>query len=526
MTKPDTHHTTPTEFASIAEDLFDTLATQFPVCMESDEFHFFPQAKVGPCDRFNWDDFRPDALKRIIERLHRWGQQIESYLSWSPPLDQAADADMLKRVVQTLTEQITLVKVHETQPTFYLTIAGIGLSQAFAAGPQAMNSRLQSLPEFLDQARLNLKRVPRLFRDLGVDMLGKQRDWLNSLSLPIGLHAPIIEAFHRLDDHLHRSPVVEDFLTPVSLYERIASHHMGCFLAAEEIAAALDQEILETRSILEQFAARLAPHRKWPQLVEGLAKPPMPAGGAAELYQSTIHELARHCSEKGLMDQKLLQDCPVMVAPIPAYMRPVRSNAAYSMPPGSPPCGGTFFVLVDEEQASISADYRLLTAHETYPGHHLLDTCRWSHERPIRRHIEFPIFYEGWASFAEELLFDTGFFTTPADRMLMAKRRFWRAMRGKVDFDIHTRRCTIEEAAEGLVSAGMASQRARAMVRRYCLKPGYQLAYTIGRRRFRQLYDAFCRQATDPAGFARRVLEQGEIGFHQLEQILQQGGGP
>jgi uncharacterized protein (DUF885 family) len=207
-------------------------------------------------------------------------------------------------------------------------------------------------------------------------------------------------------------------------------------------------------------------------------------------------------------------------------MRPVRSNAAYSMPPGSPPCGGTFFVLGAEEQASISADYRLLTTHETYPGHHLLDTCRWSHERPIRRHIEFPIFYEGWASFAEELLFDTGFFTTPADRMLMAKRRFWRAMRGKVDFDIHTRRCTIEEAAEGLVSAGMASQRARAMVRRYCLKPGYQLAYTIGRRRFRQLYDAFCRQATDPAGFARRVLEQGEIGFHQLEQILQQGGGP
>ena len=106
----------------------------------------------------------------------------------------------------------------------------------------------------------------------------------------------------------------------------------------------------------------------------------------------------------------------------------------------------------------------------------------------------------------------------------MANRRFWRAMRGKVDFDIHTRRCTIEEATERLVSEGMASQRARAMVRRYCLKPGYQLAYTIGRQRFRQLYEAFCRQGADAAGFARQVLEQGEIGFHQLEQILQQGG--
>jgi uncharacterized protein (DUF885 family) len=62
------------------------------------------------------------------------------------------------------------------------------------------------------------------------------------------------------------------------------------------------------------------------------------------------------------------------------------------------------------------------------------------------------------------------------------------------------------------------------MIRRYCLKPGYQLAYTLGRRRFRQLYDALCRQGMEPADFARRILAQGEIGFTHLEKNLLKGG--
>ena len=204
-------------------------------------------------------------------------------------------------------------------------------------------------------------------------------------------------------------------------------------------------------------------------------------------------------------------------------MRPVRSHAAYSMPPEHPPRGGIFYILDTGAGTRMPADYRLLAAHETFPGHHLLDTCRWGHARPVRRHIEFPLFYEGWASFADELLFDTGFFSGPADHLLMAKRRFWRAMRGQVDFDIHTRRSSLDEAAAFLCKAGMRRRHAQPMVRRYCLKPGYQLAYTVGRCRFRRLYDTYRQPAGDPDAFARRVLAQGEIGFQHLSRILQQG---
>jgi uncharacterized protein (DUF885 family) len=242
-----------------------------------------------------------------------------------------------------------------------------------------------------------------------MDMLAKQRHWLASLQLPEAFRVPIGDACQRLDDHLRQVPVVEDFLLPISHYERIAVEHMGCLLTPDEIERELTQEIVETRAILDQSAASMATGCPWQMVVDALPLPPMPPGGAQQVYRRTISELARHCSAQGLIAAGEVGQCPVTVMGIPDYMRPVRSNAAYSMPPIHPPKGGTFFILETGQGASIPADYRLLTAHETYPGHHLLDTCRWRHERPIRRHIEFPIFYEGWASFAEELMFETGF---------------------------------------------------------------------------------------------------------------------
>jgi len=512
------------QLALLADDVFDSLAVQFPICMASDEFHFFPQARARAFDWSRWDDFSPTGLADVIGKLTRWEHDLGLQPRHPTPSAHAIDAAMLCRVIRTLREQLALVKVHETQPTFYLTIVGIGLAEALEAGSPALEVRLKHLPGFLDQARDNLTRIPGLFRDLGSAMLTKQRRWLASLTLPEPYRAPITDAFQRLDNHLRQVPVVEDFLLPVTLYERIAVDHMGCLLTPDEIAGELEMEIAETRAILDQSAASIAVDHPWQAVVDALPRPPMPPGGAQQLYRDTISELARHCSSQGLIAADEVGHCPVTVQGIPDYMRPVRSNAAYSMPPIHPPRGGTFFILETGQRASIPADYRLLTAHETYPGHHLLDTGRWRHARPIRRHIEFPIFYEGWASFAEELMFETGFFSGPVDRMLMAKRRFWRAVRGQIDFEIHMHRRTLDEAAVFLAELGMDRGRATAMVRRYSLKPGYQLAYTMGRRRFRRLYDESCRKGTDPVAFARRILEQGEISFHHLAQILQQGG--
>ncbi|MGD8677351.1 MAG: hypothetical protein PVG81_16225, partial [Desulfobacterales bacterium] len=133
-----------------AGDIFDTLAAQFPVCMASDEFHFFPQAKAEKFDWSRWDDFSKEALANAIEQLTQWDRELAQHPLLPLSSSHAIDADMLRRVIQTLRDQLELIRVYETQPTFYLTIVGIGLAEAFEAGAQALKARLKHLPAFLD----------------------------------------------------------------------------------------------------------------------------------------------------------------------------------------------------------------------------------------------------------------------------------------------------------------------------------------------------------------------------------------
>jgi uncharacterized protein (DUF885 family) len=504
--------------------MIDSLAARFPVCMASDEFHFFPQARAKAFDWSIWDDFSPNALAETTAQLKDWEQQLDSHSKHSLSFDQEIDSSMMGRILRTLREQFELVRVQETQPTFYLTIIAIGLAEAIEAGLQAIEKRSYNLSRFVDQAIQNLISVPHLLREIGMEMLTEQQKWVHSLSLPEELSARVLNALQRLSKHLKHAEGADEFRPSVDLYERIAIEHMGCRIKPDDIAHELEMEIEETQSILTQSATAIASKRSWQAIIEELPRPPFPPGGILEIYRECIAELSRHCLSNGMITKELVEKCPVRVEPIPDYMRPVRSNAAYSMPPVHPPRGGTFYLQDADGGATLPPDYRLLTAHETFPGHHLLDTCRWLQERPARRHIEFPIFYEGWASFAEELMFETGLFSGPIDQMLMAKRRFWRAVRGKVDFDIHTRRRNLDQAADFLVSQGMAPHRAGIMVRRYSLKPGYQLAYTIGRRRFKVLYATADSKEKGPVAFARRILALGEIGFDHLEQVLRQGG--
>ena len=512
--------TSPSQITALAETIFNRLAQQFPVCMGSDEFHFFPQVRATAEYDSGWDDFSPEALQALLSEMAAWLRHTEDLKAQFLSREDSVDIETLGDVLQTLREQLTDVGWHRHQPTWYLTIMGIGLAEAAEETSGRLAARLETLPRFLDQARGNLERMPRLFRDLGCDMIQGLRPWLTTLPADPRLCASASDAIEAFRHTLENAPTTQDCLLDRDLYERMARHHMGCRQATDDIAGELEDEIRETRSLLDDLSRRMAPAATWQNVIAGLPPVPLPPAGVGALYRNAIADLAHHCAVQGLTTPAFLERCPVAVTPIPDYMLPVRSNAAYSMPAGYPPKGGTFYIMDAHATTTVPADYRLLTAHETFPGHHLLDSRRWEQPRPVRRHVELPLFYEGWASFSEELLFDTGYFHSLTDRLLMAKRRFWRAMRGRVDLEIHTRRRSMDQAADLLVECGLPARQAAAMVKRYALKPGYQLAYTMGRRQFRRLYDRAGKSPGAPAAFACRILAHGETGLHHLEADL------
>ena len=68
----DNNHTV----QDIAARMFETLARCFPVCSTSDEFHYFPQAQALKEDWSRWDDFSPEVVEELAEKLLAWEDDL------------------------------------------------------------------------------------------------------------------------------------------------------------------------------------------------------------------------------------------------------------------------------------------------------------------------------------------------------------------------------------------------------------------------------------------------------------------
>jgi hypothetical protein len=504
----------------LSQEIYTTLADQFPVCMASDEFHFFPHFRKTPGGGTQWDDFSESAVQSFFAKVSRWRDRLEQMALQPLVIPLATDVELLSNVLMTLEEQLRLVEFHKVQPTFYLTILSIGLTQALEHSHDAFGLRIAALPEFLDSAMTNLRRVPAVFADLAAEMISKLQEWICLLPLNDDQRSLTIGAMRKFSHHVGRAEIALEFRLPIDLYARVADHHMGCRMGLDEIAWHLDREVNASARQLDEYANDICPGAPWQTVFQELPSPPSTDGDIAARYQDGIARLKKHCLENGFFGDDLLMGSHVEIQTIDEHLMPVRANAAYTMPPGHPPAGGVFYISPARRQ-SVPRDLMLLAAHETFPGHHLLDTVRWQLKQPLRRCLEFPLFYEGWASFGEEILFDTGFFKGSVDCLLMAKRRFWRAHRGRVELGIHSGRCSLDEGAKALADIGLVNhQQALAMVRRYALKPGYQLSYAIGRIKFHGLYEAYIERGHTPGQFVRAALSEGEVGFEHLAQRM------
>ena len=517
---------------AVGHNMFEALARTFPVACATDEFFYFPQVRLPEPQWSTWDCFSSETVTEFVWRLSAWEDELDLLTSYQSDLEVQIDIALLQKLARTLREQLSEVRTWEFQPTFYLTLVCIGLAEAMESeDPTAKHERARSLPTFLAQASHNLNSVPVLLRDIGLEMVSDTRNYLVLLEKILPELRTALTALDRFEEALQNVSTREDFLMPRDLLERILRFHIRCDMDIQEIDHTLDQEIEEVQQILEQEARNFVSERfeiqgsqqLWSEALKSIPMPAVGKEGLIGLYQGEVNRLVKHCLDQGLVSPSLVFSCPVSVASMPPFLSAIRVGASYSIPPKHPPSGGKFYVLTkyvtDESQQGYLRQYRMTCAHETYPGHHLLDASRWSLVRPLRRAVEQPIFYEGWACFAEGLMRLTGYFSEPGDRLLLARRRLLHAIRGKVDIGLQTGTMSIPTAAEYLKEAGISRERAISSVRKYRLNPGYQLCYTLGLRRF---LDLFHRYGGDNLqNFVQTILGQGEIHFTDLEKIFQ-----
>jgi len=293
-------------------------------------------------------------------------------------------------------------------------------------------------------------------------------------------------------------------------------------MSIDSIEPLLHDELDMMEEVLAQQAAQLAPGRTWVEAEQVVPFVEAAGHDLLAVYRRELEVMEAHCRQLGLTLDDPSVGAHLEIALVPDCLAAIRASDAYAATPGFPPRGGVFFVMekgrVRNNRPGRSLEYRMTAAHEAWPGHHLLDSCRWSLDRPLRRPVESPLFYEGWACLAEELMARTGYFDGPWDRFLLAKRRAERAARGLIDLGLQSGRMTIIQAQELLMQVGYRAEVARSVVPKYLLRPGYQICYTLGLKQGLALLDMF--GGHDIGFFARILLSQGEIGFDRLEKIM------
>ncbi|MBQ5962326.1 DUF885 family protein [Massilia sp. ZL223] len=167
-----------------------------------------------------------------------------------------------------------------------------------------------------------------------------------------------------------------------------------------------------------------------------------------------------------------------------------------------------------------------IALHEGLPGHHLQVARARELELPaFRRHGWFPAFGEGWATYAEGLGPELGFFQDPFSLFGHLNEQAFRAARLVVDTGIHALGWSRQQAVDYL-NANTANPPAdnEAEVDRYIARPAQALSYKIGQLRIlalRKKARAALGERFDLRRFHDAVLGGGTLPLPLLERQVE-----
>jgi uncharacterized protein (DUF885 family) len=392
--------------------------------------------------------------------------------------------------------------------------------------------RLIGVSRLLTQAQANLRTIPEPYYRASLAMSADAQQYLAEIQRRVDLRGqearlaePCRWASAALADFFGRmrrlTPVSSAAIKGVSV-ERLVEQHFGCPRPLGEIYAIAQEEWRHDQEEMERLRRSINPKQNWQQLYETYWPIVEDEPDLFQRYDTEIASLRDFCGELNLVDGS--KDQKVVLTETPTYLRSVRSAASYSAPLGADPQEEAYFYITGNSIARNSEvdvlrrqrlhrEFKFLSAHETYPGHHLLDGIRRRLKNPVRRQIESPLFYEGWAYYAESILAECGHVEETLELLVDCKRRLWRAARCMIDSGLALGCLKSRNGAELLVSVGFGAEEAVAQVERFHLNPGYQLCYSLGK------YEIVCLRQRFASSigwhrFHRLLLEGGQLPFH------------
>jgi uncharacterized protein (DUF885 family) len=544
MPDPDSH-------LMLAQDYFDDLARWFPVMCASDEFHFLPRSQAAIRYYDKLDDLDPRTIEDSIEKLKNFQEAFARLDHPGNRLETRIDLQLLQANIAGFIIEFDIKRIWQFNPLLYLKIAFIGLDHALTKpadnNEERVNrvlARLADTHRVLGQALKNITAVPETYHQASISMIADCRRYLKWIvkdltgriaGQSVGKLPAYIEkaatALDTLDHFLSSLTPRPDREFAVKTMSQTLKQHFLSDRSVDEIYQMAVEDWFINLELLEQLKSKIDPSSSWQDLYHGYFPSDTDKSDTMSLYQEEIDRLRTFFSHQGFSADKV--NTPVEIAETPDYLRSVRGAASFAAAFTSDVREKSYFYITTHLAGQNTAvaenllkkrfhrEFKLLAAHETIPGHHYLDAVRRKLANPVRRQIESPLFYEGWASYAEYLLIDSGYIASPMDLLVDYKRRLWRSARCQVDVGLTTGKISSDNAIHLLNVCGFSPEEARRQVDRFRLNPGYQLCYSLGCHEFKRLKATHGSQM-DSTQFHKVLLEGGELPFHLIERRFEE----
>ncbi len=513
------------------------LARDFPTLCLQDEFFFFPRVSEARHTFYRAAQVEEQVIQGAWDEVAGLLASL-NLIPWQG-LDPEAAADLiiLRQSMRGFLQEMGAAGVWSRDPLFYLKSASLSLFPVLSRSPligwreeECLAELLVNLARLLGWGRRQVKKLTPPLKVLAQEAFADtarfftvevsrffRRYFPNSLWWP-PLLADLLKKLAAFRDQVMRRPVTPEFRLGADAFRSRLQEMWGVQEDLPTIAGILAQEQEEATRSLETLAGSISPSSSWHEILAAYRPPPEVPAEPLKLYRREVRRLKRFWQRSPVLPPLA---GTLRVAPTPLYLRALRATASYTAPwlyqQGLP---GFFYISpAAQEPAHRWRQHRFLCAHETYPGHHYLDLRRLSLPSLVRRQYESPLYYEGWACYAETLLTEQKYIVAPQELLIGWQRRLWRALRGQVDLKLHTGRLDLEGAVTILGQAGYPFPARQVL--RWAVNPGYQLCYPLGLRHLLRLRELFA-SALNLRACHEILLSGGQLPFWLLEKRLRQ----
>jgi uncharacterized protein (DUF885 family) len=331
------------------------------------------------------------------------------------------------------------------------------------------------------------KEMPAVFSDLGDEKLEAD------LTAATAAAAQAMEELAAWIE-AQRASGTDDFALGSAKFREMLRQTERIDLPLEELELAGRKDLERNLAALREACTAYAPQAPLAACV-GKMRADKPSGGSVEGARAQLKQLRQF-----VIDRKIVtipNEEQALVAESPPYNR---GNFAYINTPGpyeNPAVKATYYVAppdpkwtAAERNAYLPGKAYLLfvSAHEVWPGHYLQGQFANANPSRVAALWWNYSFGEGWAHYAEEMMFDEGLGKgDPAMRVGMLVNSLMRDVRFLSAICLHSGCMTLEESEtmfreQAFIDAGNARQQAL----RGTYDPGY-LAYTLGKLMIRKL---------------------------------------